>query len=65
MLVLMGILDWLTTIVGVAFLGASEANPLLTELTTTNLVLHDSKTRDRRTDWASILQSRQCRIHTK
>ncbi len=39
MLVLMGTLDWLTTILGVAVFGATEVNPLLTGLTTTNLVL--------------------------
>ena len=38
-LVLVGVLDWLTTIVGVAFFGASETNPLLVGLVSSNMVL--------------------------
>jgi hypothetical protein len=39
MLVLVGFFDWLTTIVGVAFFGASETNPLLFGLLSLNMVL--------------------------
>jgi hypothetical protein len=38
-LVLVGFLDWLTTIVGVAFFGATETNPLLVGLVSSNMVL--------------------------
>jgi len=38
-LVLVGFLDWLTTVVGVAFFGASETNPLLVGLVSSNMVL--------------------------
>lgn len=38
-LVFIGMLDWLTTIVAIVFFGATEANPLLTGLTQTNLML--------------------------
>ncbi len=34
----MGYLDWLTTIVGIAYFGAVEVNPFFAELTRTNLV---------------------------
>ena len=34
----MGYVDWLTTIIGIAYFGAVEGNPLLAELTRTNLV---------------------------
>lgn len=37
-LVLMGYMDWLTTIIGIAYFGAVEVNPLFAELTRTNLV---------------------------
>jgi hypothetical protein len=37
-LILMGSIDWLTTIVGVVFFGAVEINPLFAVLTQTNLV---------------------------
>ena len=37
LLVLMGSLDWLTTIVGIVFFGAVEGNPFLAGLTGTNL----------------------------
>ena len=39
MLVLVGFFDWLTTVVGVAFFGASETNPLLFGLLSSNMVL--------------------------
>jgi hypothetical protein len=38
-IILVGFMDWLTTIVGVAFLGASETNPLLVSLVSSNMVL--------------------------
>jgi hypothetical protein len=38
-LVLVGFLDWLTTVVGVAFFGASETNPLLVGLVSSNMML--------------------------
>ncbi len=38
-LVLVGFLDWLTTVVGVAFFGASESNPLMFGLVSSNMVL--------------------------
>jgi len=34
----MGYVDWLTTIIGIAYFGAVEVNPFLAELTRTNLV---------------------------
>jgi hypothetical protein len=34
----MGYADWLTTIVGIAYFGAVELNPLFAEITRTNLV---------------------------
>jgi hypothetical protein len=34
----MGYIDWLSTIIGIAYFGAAEGNPLLAELTRTNLV---------------------------
>jgi ABC-type phosphate/phosphonate transport system permease subunit len=37
-LIVAGFLDWLTTMVGIAFFGASELNPLMAGLTQTNLV---------------------------
>ncbi len=37
-IVLLGSLDWLTTVLGMVFFGASEANPLLGGLTKTSLV---------------------------
>ena len=37
LLVLMGSLDWLTTIVGIVWFGAVEGNPFLAGLTGTNL----------------------------
>jgi len=37
-LVLMGALDWLITVVGIVFFGASEVNPLFANLTQTNLL---------------------------
>jgi hypothetical protein len=38
-LVLVGFLDWLTTVFGVAFFGASENNPLLVGLVSSNMML--------------------------
>jgi hypothetical protein len=38
-LITIGTLDWLTTLVGVMFFGATETNPLLTNLTQTNILL--------------------------
>jgi hypothetical protein len=37
-LVLMGYMDWLTTIIGIAYFGAVEVNPLFADITRTNLV---------------------------
>ena len=37
-LVLVGFLDWLTTVVGVVFFGASETNPLLIGIVSSNMV---------------------------
>jgi ABC-type phosphate/phosphonate transport system permease subunit len=36
-LIVAGFFDWLTTMVGIAFFGASELNPLMAGLTQTNL----------------------------
>ena len=38
-LILMGTLDWLTTLVGVVFFGATETNPLLSRFTQSNMLL--------------------------
>jgi len=38
-LILVGFLDWLTTVVGVAFSGASETNPLLIGILGSNMAL--------------------------
>ena len=38
-LALVGFLDWLTTVIGVAFFGASESNPLMLGLVSSNMVL--------------------------
>ena len=37
-LILMGSMDWLTTIIGIAYFGAVEGNPFLAEVTRTNLL---------------------------
>jgi uncharacterized membrane protein len=37
-LIIAGFLDWLTTMVGITFFGANELNPLMAELTQTNLL---------------------------
>ena len=37
-LIVAGFFDWLTTMVGIAFFGASELNPLMAGLTQTNLI---------------------------
>jgi hypothetical protein len=34
----MGTMDWLTTIIGIAYFGAVEGNPLMASLTSTSLV---------------------------
>ena len=38
-LILIGTLDWLTTLVGVVFFGATETNPLIAGLTQSNMLL--------------------------
>jgi hypothetical protein len=38
-IILIGTLDWLTTIVGIVFFGATENNPLLANFTQTNMLL--------------------------
>ena len=38
-IILMGTLDWLTTLVGIVFFGATETNPLLASLTQSNMFL--------------------------
>jgi len=38
-LILMGSMDWLTTVVGIAFFGAVEGNPFLADITQTSLLL--------------------------
>ena len=38
-LVLIGTVDWLTTIVGVVFFGATETNPLLAGLAQSNMLI--------------------------
>jgi hypothetical protein len=38
-LILVGVSDWLTTVVGVGFFGASEANPLMAGLMGSNMVV--------------------------
>jgi len=38
-IILIGTLDWLTTIVGITFFGAIETNPLLASLSQTNMLL--------------------------
>jgi hypothetical protein len=37
-LVLMGTMDWLTTIIGIAYFGAVESNPFMAGLTSTSLI---------------------------
>jgi ABC-type phosphate/phosphonate transport system permease subunit len=37
-LIVAGFFDWLTTMVGIAFFGAKELNPLMAGLTQTNLI---------------------------
>jgi hypothetical protein len=39
MLVLVGLMDWLTTVVGITFFGATETNPLLAGLAGSNMIL--------------------------
>ena len=38
-ILLMGFLDWLTTVTGVVFFGATEANPLLFGLTKSSMIM--------------------------
>jgi hypothetical protein len=38
-MIAVGLLDWLTTVAGILFFGATEANPILTGLTTSSLLL--------------------------
>ncbi len=38
-ILVLGFLDWLTTMTGVVYFGATELNPLLAGLTQTNLIL--------------------------
>ena len=38
-LILMGSMDWLTTIIGIVYFGAVEGNPVLAEITQTSLLL--------------------------
>jgi hypothetical protein len=38
-IILIGTLDWLTTVVGAVFFGAVETNPLLASLTESNMLL--------------------------
>ena len=38
-IILVGLLDWLTTIVGVVFFGASEVNPLLSGLVGSSMLI--------------------------
>ncbi len=37
--IILGILDWLTTVIGIFFCGATEANPLLSGLTQSSMLL--------------------------
>ena len=37
-LVLMGTMDWLTTIIGIAYFGAVESNPFMAGLTSSSLI---------------------------
>jgi len=37
-LILMGSMDWITTIIGIVYFGAVEGNPFLAEVTRTNLL---------------------------
>jgi len=38
-IILVGLIDWLTTISGILFFGATEVNPLLSALTRSSLIL--------------------------
>ncbi len=38
-IILMGLLDWLTTVAGMVFFGATEANPILSGATKSNMML--------------------------
>lgn len=39
MLIMIGLMDWLTTVVGITFFGATEANPLLAGLANSNMIV--------------------------
>lgn len=39
-LVTVGSLDWLTTVIGIAYFGAVEGNPFMAQLTSSNLPLY-------------------------
>jgi hypothetical protein len=39
LIITMGILDWLTTATGILFFGATESNPLMAPLTSSNLAI--------------------------
>ena len=38
-IIILGFLDWLTTTIGIFFFGAAEANPLLSGLTRSSMIL--------------------------
>ena len=38
-IILVGLIDWLTTVTGILFFGATEVNPLLSGLTRSSLIL--------------------------
>jgi hypothetical protein len=38
-IIILGLLDWLTTVIGVLFFGGTEINPLLSGLTRSSMVL--------------------------
>ena len=39
MLILVGLMDWLTTVIGITFFGATETNPILAGLASSNMLL--------------------------
>ena len=38
-IILIGTIDWLTTVIGIVFFGATETNPLLAGLTQSNMLI--------------------------
>ena len=40
LLIIMGSMDWLTTIIGIVYFGAVEGNPFLSEIARTNLPVY-------------------------